>query len=150
MKVKYEFNPFAQTGVELPRGADREEVLESAAEYIKEQILSSVADRVSPVQGHGKFKPLSKDYLAKKREAGHPGVPNLEFSGDMLGALNTRVKGNKIVVEVLGHESEKADGHCKLSGRKNNTPMRRFIPASDEQFKNSIMQGVARIIKNGG
>lgn len=147
--VRFTFDPFDATGVDLPEGADKKDVLEAGAEYLLEQVLGHVSKQASPVQGHGRFPSLSKDYAAKKKAAGHPAIPNLLFDGDLMDAVRTYAKGNKIVIEVTGEQGAKADGHCNLSG-DSELPLRRFIPDEGEKFKPAILNGLARIIKTGG
>jgi len=149
-KVRFEFNPLKELDIELPEDADRDEVLDAAAEYLKDQILNACSKQRSPVDGT-KFPKLSKDYKAFKKAAGHPGIPNLEFSSDMLSAVDVYRKGNRIVAEVTGDQSDKADGHCNHSG-DSSLPLRRFIPlkGEDDGFSEKIMNGIERIIRRGG
>ena len=147
--VRFEFNPFEATGAELPEGADKADALEEAAQFLREEVLNYMGNENSPVAGHGAFPKLSKEYARRKREAGHPAVPNLEFDGDLKDAIQVYPKGNRLVIEVTGAEGAKADGHCNLSG-DSSLPLRRFIPDDGEQFKRPILEGIARIIKSGG
>lgn len=144
--VRFSFNPFEETGITLPEGADKSDVLEAGAEFLLESVLEYMGNETSPVQGHGAFARLSKKYAEKKKADGHPPVPNLEYDGEMKDAIKSYVRGNKIVIEVTGKQGAKADGHCNHSGASD-LPLRRFIPAEGETFKRPIMEGIARIIK---
>ena len=63
----------------------------------------------------------------------------MELFGDMIDAMKVRIFGNnRIAVEITGEQAEKADGHNKLTGRKNKTRRRRFIPADNQKFKKKI------------
>jgi len=146
-KVRFDFDPFELTGVDLPAGADKDDVLEEVGQYVVEEILSYVANKNSPVQGHGNFPALSKEYRKRKIESGRPGVPDLVFDGDMLDALNHGTRGTQVRIEVTGSEADKADGHCNLSG-DSDLPLRRFIPDEGETFKKPIVDGIARIIRS--
>ena len=146
---RFTFNPFDATGAELPEGADKSDTLEAASQFLLEEVLDHMSDQKSPVAGHGTFPKLSKDYAKRKRAAGGAPVPNLELFGDLKFAINVYPKGNRIVIEVAGDQGAKADGHCNLSG-SSSLPLRRFIPDEGEQFKASILDGIASIIKNGG
>lgn len=148
-EVRFEFDPFEELGEDLPDGADRREVLEACADYIRDSVLEYVGSQNSPVSGHGSFPSLSKEYAKRKREAGHPPVPNLELSGEMLSSIRARVRGTSIVIDVAPSQADKADGHCNHSG-DSDLPLRRFIPAADETFKKPIIDGIKRIIRSGG
>lgn len=147
--VRFEFDPFQATGEPLPEGADKNEVLEAASEYLLEQVLGYVGNKTSPVAGHGSFPGLSKEYAARKKAQGLPPVPDLVLSGEMLDAVTTYAKGNRIGIEVTGDQGAKADGHCNHSG-ESELPLRRFIPDEGEQFKRPILDGIRRIIRSGG
>ena len=116
-RVGFTFDPYKLTGEPLPKGADRQETNEQIAEFVREQVLTHMDRRTSPVAGHGKFEPLSKDYKKRKQAAGLPGVPDLEFSGDLKAAIDTRASSRSVRLEVTGDQAPKADGHCNLSGR---------------------------------
>lgn len=122
---------------------DKREAKQVIADLVKEEILSYVAETKSPVDGHGVFEKLSKDYAKKKKESGRPGKPDLVFYGDMLEALEvTPLPGSKVRVTFSEREQgEKAEGHCQhlKKSRDRGLPMRRFIPARGEVFKSEIM-----------
>ena len=147
--VRFTFNPFDETGAELPKGADKSEALEEAASFLRENVLEYMGNQNSPVAGYRKFKGLSKKYAEKKKKDGYPAVPNLEYFGDLKDAIKVYPKGNRLVIEVTGQEGAKADGHCNHSG-ESQIPLRRFIPDEGVTFKSPILNGIARIIKTGG
>lgn len=113
-------------------------------EFLKEQILLKVADAVSPVTGDA-FDRLSKEYKAKKSAEGYSTTPNLEVTGDMLGALDYQITSDGIEIGVYGDQAPKADGHNNFSG-KSQLPERRFIPDEGQEFSPDIMQDVDNII----
>lgn len=145
--VIFEFDPYEIAGVE-PNPDTEDEVRQECADFTVEKILDYVASENSPVQGHGKFKRLSKKYKHLKEKAGYSGVPDLSVTGNMLNALKATVSGDTIRVGITGKEGDKADGHCNLSG-ESRLPTRRFIPGSDESFKGPILEGIRRIVKAG-
>lgn len=149
-KISFEFNPFEETGATLPEGADKQQVLSDIADLVLEETISFMDNRQSPVQGHGSFPRLSKDYAKKKKAAGLPAVPNLEFEGDLKAAISASYKGNRVKISVDGGQSGKADGHCNFSG-DSPLPMRRFIPNAeeDETFKRQILSKVRDLIEEG-
>jgi hypothetical protein len=146
MKVSHDLNLSELfPDIQLPKKG-RKEAEDLIADLIREEILSHVADQNSPVAGHGKFPKLNKEYKEKKKGEGLPGLPNLEFSGDMLDALEVYpVRGGVIRVEISGEEAPKADGHNNHSG-DSTLPLRRFIPDDGETFKKKILSGVRDIL----
>lgn len=146
-EVIFEFDPYELTG-EDPNPDTEEDVRQECADFARDQILNYVANENSPVQGHGKFKKLSKDYKKFKQKSGLPGVPDLIFSGDMLDALKATVEGSVVRVGITGKQGDKADGHCNLSG-ESKLPTRRFIPDHDEHFKGPILSGIRAIVRKG-
>ena len=144
--VRFKFNPFKATGLDKPKGANRTEALEAIRALVEESVLSDVAQARSPVAGHGKFPALSKEYKKIKRASGRSGKPDLEFKGKMLEALDTKVSGNSIILETLGKQGDKADGHCNHSG-DSKLPLRRYIPKEKETLKKPIMDGIRRLIR---
>jgi hypothetical protein len=147
-KVEFVFDPFEATGESVPEGSSKREVLDEISDYVKERILDSVASQKSPVKGYD-WPKLSKSYKKFKEESGHPGVSDLQFSGDLLDALQVKkTRGNKIKVVIEGSQAPKADGHNNHSG-ESTLPLRRFIPSEDDgdEFKGDIIDGIAQIIR---
>ena len=145
--VKYTFDPFELLGITAPENqVEKVSRLKEAADFVKESIRDYCENQTSPVQGHGQFKRLTKDYAVKKLKAGQPPIPNLILDDEMLNAIQTGVSGSKITIKVTGKQGAKADGHCDHSG-ESRIPLRRFIPLEDESFKAPIMNGVKRILR---
>lgn len=147
-KVEFVFDPFEATGESVPKGANKREVLDEISDYVKESILDAVGSHKSPVKGYS-WPKLSKDYKKFKESSGHPGVADLQFSGDLLDALQVKkTRGNKIKVVIEGAQAPKADGHNNHSG-ESQLPLRRFIPSADDgdEFKSDIIDGIAQIIR---
>lgn len=129
---------------DVPR-KDRKKAKEDVADYLVGQILRNVSKGSSPVKGHGSFKSLNKEYA--KKEKGGNRTANLELEGDMLDALDTRIKGNRLEVGIFAKGQQgKADGHNNHTGRSE-LPLRRFIPVESETFKKPILDGMKRIAK---
>lgn len=143
---RYSFDPFEQTGLDAPTGRKKGDALRAIADFVLEEVLSSVATTNSPVEGHGKFQGLSKEYRASKRASGRPGRADLEFTGKMLEAIRTGVSAGEVFIQIKGKQGDKADGHNHLVG-DGDLPVRRFIPDKNEAFKKSIMKGVRRLIR---
>jgi hypothetical protein len=148
-KVTYEFDPFELTGLEKPKGVPRREILKEIRDFTVEAVVGYVNTTRSPVQGHGKFKRLTRDYKKRKVAAGGSSVPDLLLSGDMLSALKAPIKGVGIELGIKGKQGPKADGHNNHSG-DSELPLRRFIPDEDdgETFKKPIIDGMKKIIRS--
>lgn len=146
-KVEYIFDPFEITNRDPLPTDKRAEALDDISNFVLESVLQHVGETNSPVSGHGKFKALGKAWKAKKEEEGGTPIPNLEFTGSMLSALECNIKGGKLVLRIKGSESDKADGHNNHSG-KSEIPTRRFIPleSDGETFKKEIINGIKTII----
>lgn len=141
--VKYTFDPFEITGREKPKGSKRVEALNDISDFLKVEILDRVSSGNSPISGYGKFPKLTKPYADRYKRGDR--TPNLELTGDMLGALDVSIKGNRVTVSIGGSEAAKADGHNNHSGQSA-LPLRRFIPDAKEFFKKDIENGIKRII----
>ena len=146
--VKYTFNPFDLVGEDVPTSG-KTTVLRDIASFVRDSLLDKVGDGMSPVKGRGRFKALSPAYRSKKGASGRPPIPNMEFNGDMLDALETKIEGNQITVSISGSEGDKAEGHNQHS-KASELPVRRFIPngKQDETWKRDILAGIKGIIKN--
>lgn len=120
-------------------------VKEEIGEYLVEQILAATAESKSPVAGYGKFPSLSKEYKKFKEESGRSGVPNLDFEGDMLSALDYEITDDGLKIGVFGDQAPKADGHNNLSGASS-LPLRRFLPDIGESFKKDIDAEIEAIL----
>lgn len=144
--VKFKFNPFVLLGVDPPKGvANRQQSLKDMSDFLLEQVLQDVGKAFSPVLD-APFDPLSKSYSKFKRSKGRGGRANLEFKGDLLNALKTKVQGNQITLITEGKQAGKADGHNNHSGRSL-LPERRYIPKPRESFREGILDGMRRIVE---
>ena len=147
----WKFKPLEELGIEIPRGA-RREALEAAADYIRTAMLDYIGEGKSPVSGFGKFPGYTKNYKDFKKGESSASTVNLELSGEMLDALDARVTGSTISVNVYGDaELEgKAEGN-NLGTYGQADPIRgkarRFIPVGSEKLKKDILQGVKDILK---
>jgi hypothetical protein len=142
-KVEYLFDPFE--GLEL-KGEAKKKALDEAADYLLSAILTDVGESRSPVSGR-EFPELNEEY-AKKEHGGRRSAI-LELSGDMLGSLIVKRKGDKILVTVPESEQGKADGHNNFSG-KSKLKKRQFIPNPDkkEQFRPDIRDELLNIAED--
>ncbi len=123
----------------------KREVLTDIGDLIIENTLVMVGDQKSPINGEGKFKPLSKDYKEfKQSEVGNK-LANLELNGDLMSSVDYEIAGSKIKVGVFGSEAPKADGHNNLSG-KSSLPQRRFLPDKSQEYVSSVQKEIDRII----
>lgn len=155
-KIKFDFSPFKYSDYNRNEFDDSDQIRieELVSDYVVESMLAKIEDTQSPVGGEGRFKPLSKEYKAFKRDVLGTTKANLSLSGDMLESLHIKfLQNNRLQVTVTDEEQDKADGHCNFSGRSR-LPKRRFIPnASEKQdFIDDIQKGIAAIIdkvKNG-
>jgi len=150
-KVEFTFDPFKEGGVQdikdkLTAGEIRE-VNDTIKEFIRSQVIADMDKKVSSVDGTT-FQRLSKKYKKLKQAAGKPGIPNLEFDGDLKNAIQVVHAGDgmlKIKVRE-GPQADKADGHCNHSG-DSDLPPRRFIPAKKQSFREPINKKMASLIK---
>lgn len=111
---------------------------EQIGELIVEQILESLADVRSPVQGGDYKTKLSKGYAKKKQEETGSTEANLDLSGEMINAIDYRIKGNTIQIGVFDKTNAgKADGHNNFSGMSK-LPTRQFLPKEGQDFRNDI------------
>jgi hypothetical protein len=126
----------------------KKELLEKVGRYLVESMLDKIAEGISPVEGEGKFKKLTKHYADE--EKGGDKTANMDEHGDMLNALTFKVVGNKIRVGIF--EKDQAiksfahntgfRGHPTLEGK---APRRQFIPEKDQSLKSDILSGIGDI-----
>lgn len=116
-------------------------------EFVKEQILLSVAESSSPISGGAFKKSLSAAYKKQKEADGLPGVANLELTGEMLDSLDYKTTKDGIEIGVFGRAALRADGHNNFSG-ESELPGRQFLPKEGESFKPSIQKEIDRIIRD--
>ena len=150
-KVIFEFDPFEIAGVDEPNPKTKKKVLQDCADFALVQTFEYMNAQTSPVQGHGRFKKLTKDYKKIKVAQGGAPVPDLFLEGAMQGALKASVKGGMVRLGVNGgKQGDKADGHCNFSG-ESELPLRRFVPNPEdgETFKKPILDGIRRIVREG-
>ena len=124
----------------------KRKIKEDVGEYLKEQILLSVGESKSPVSGE-RFPALSKSYKKFKEDSSRQGTANLEFTGDMLDAVDYELTTDGIKIGVFGAEAGKADGHNNFSG-DSDLPQRRFLPEKNQRFKAEIEQEIQRIVSD--
>lgn len=146
MKLAFEFDPFELAGVEPPKNPTlRRQAKEEIGQYVLAEVLDACADGRSPVSGGAWKHSLSKEYKARKEATSGVGYANMELNGDMLDALEvTQKTGNKLALQIDGHEGDKADGHNNFSG-DSELPTRQFIPKPGQTFKRDIISGIRRI-----
>jgi hypothetical protein len=147
-KVIYEFKPFEDNGLDLPARNARRDALEEIASYVRDEILQYVGEGKSPVSGGEWKKTLSPEYKKIKNEISGVKFANMELYGDMLDALDYKVKtdGTISIGWFGGEQAAKADGHNNFSG-KSTLPVRQSIPKPGEVFKRDIVAGMKEIAK---
>lgn len=120
--------------------SDRAELKERIGELLVEQILESVADAKTPVEGGEYKRVLSPEYGKFKREETGSDKANLDLTGEMLSSLDFKIKGDKIELGIFDSmEAPKADGHNNFSG-ESKLPTRQFLPKEGQEFKANIQE----------
>jgi len=121
----------------------REEYKNEIGELVLDEILRSVGNGKSPVDGYGAFEKLNATY-AKEQKGGNR-TANLELDGDMLDSLEYKTTEAGIEIGIFkSSEVGKADGHNDFSG-KSKLPTRRFIPKGTEKFDKDIQDKIKTI-----
>lgn len=147
----YEFNPFKETGISVPKES-RAAALEECATYIKEKILANCGDGKTSVQGGLWKRKLSDGYAKIKKEESSSVFANLELHGDLLDSLDTFIKGqNKVVVAITDDSQlDKAEGNLLGSYGRTENPdnAREFMPHKrGQKLSEEIMEGVREILE---
>jgi hypothetical protein len=128
------------------------EVKRRVGNYVVNEILRSVGNGKSPVEGE-RFEKLTKEYADK--EHGGRRLPILELEGDMLSALKAEnKKGGGIEIGIKGSQAPKADGHNQISQEAKSWARetgrtqykRRFIPDDKQKFIEPIRKGIKNIL----
>lgn len=152
MAIKHDFDPIEETGIDVPKKHLRE-ALEAVAEFVKEQILSNTAEGKTSVK-NGKWRyELTPQYAKRKGQESSADFANLELSGDMLDALETKVVGERVRIQISGSEEGKAEGNLKgtygqSSPIKGGKYAREFMPYKrGQELSPDIMDGVETILE---
>jgi hypothetical protein len=151
-KVSFEFNPFKETELKVPKDK-KEEALEEIQDFVREQVLSHVGEGRSPVQGGAWKKSLSSEYKQVKKKFSSVGFANLEMEGEMLDALEVkRLNSERLSLQVTGEQAGKAEGNNLGSYGKSpdRSKAREFIPQSNQTLKKEIWKGIEEILKKYG
>ncbi len=128
---------------------DRRAVAEEVGELLKEEILLSVGNAKSPIAGENiNFKALSPGYKKFKKESARPGIPNLEFTGNMLDQLEARTTTRGVELGIIGSRAEVAENHNQLDGDIDNFPKRRFLPDVGGSFRKKINDKLKSIVND--
>jgi hypothetical protein len=150
MAIKYDFDPEKLTGIKIARGAKRD-ALDEVADFVKEAILSNTADGKSSVKGGHWKKKITKPYWKNvKSEESNANFANMELTGDMLDALETRVVSGKVRIEIAGDQADKAEGNLLGSyGREPDTSKaREFMPHKrGQELSPDIVAGIKDILE---
>ena len=110
--------------VNVPKNS-RAAIAEEVGALLKEEILLSVGSAKSPIAGEKpSFDALSPSYKKFKKEQGRGGIPNLEFTGNMLDQLQAKVTSKGVEIGIVGGRAEIAENHNQLSGNIDNFPKR--------------------------
>lgn len=128
--------------------SDKKEFLKQVGQYLVDSMLDKIAEGVSPVEGAGKFKKLTKHYA--EEEKGGERTANMDEHGDMLQALTYKVVGNKIEIGIFDEDQAIKSyahntgfrGHPFLEGK---APKRQFIPEGKQKLRPDILSGIGDI-----
>lgn len=134
----------------MPKGlseATKTRIKNDVGDFLLESIPGYLSRGESPVKGEN-FPKLSPEYKKKKRAEGLPGIPNLEFEGDMLDSMKFKKTDDGIEIGFFGKEAAKADGHLHFSPESKNAtaPRRRFLPGEGEEFVGPVQTSIERIV----
>lgn len=120
--------------------SDQDELKSRIGELLVEQILETVADARTPIEGGEYKRTLSKEYGKFKTEETGSNKANLDLTGEMLSSLDYKIEGNKIKLGIFDAiEAPKADGHNNFSG-ESKLPTRQFLPKEGQDFKSNIRE----------
>jgi hypothetical protein len=143
---KYSFNPIKELNLDIPKDK-RQQALEEAAAFLKEQSLDYIAQGKSPVTGR-KWAGLSKEYKTKKSEESGVDFANLELHGDLLDSFSVEASGNKITLDVGDDQQGKAEGHITgIYGNSSKVKPRKFMPQPGEKFTGKIIEELKSLLK---
>ncbi len=147
-RIKYDFNPFALTGISPENLKDKDAVMKKLGKLVTKTIKEKAANQKSAVSKRGKWARLSKEYAKDKKKGNR--TANLKLTSEMLGSLDTKKLAGRNVLRtaVSEDENEKADGHCNFSGNSK-LPERRFIPNVEdgETWQKALIKEMGKIIK---
>jgi len=147
----YKFDPFEETGIEVPKNK-RAEALEVVASFLKEQMLLYIGEGVSPLS-QGKWKRgLTKDYKEIKGQESSATFANLELSGEFLSSLIVEPEKNKIIIDVAEDQEGKAEAFLTGQygkGKMEDDYRREFMPTDDngKSFKRDILKNIKEILQ---
>ncbi len=133
------------------RGEDRKALLDTIGEFLVAEIIQSVEAGVSPVQGQGEFKELSKPYA--DREKNGDVKANLDLNGDMLNALTYKVLSTNTIEVGIFDKDQAKKSYAHNTGYKGHPTLarkglkRQFIPDEKQKFDKTIRDGIDEIIQ---
>ena len=107
--------------------------------------MEAIGSAKSPVQGEA-WPALDAQYKKAKTKAGGSGKADLELEGDLLDSFKAKDTPTGAKFGHFGDQAPKADGHNKLSGKTNDTPQRRYLPAEEQKYKVPTTREVERIV----
>lgn len=148
-KFKFEFDPFDYAKVEKPKGRKLSSILDEVADLVKEAVLTDVGETRSSVTGRIWPGLQSKEYKAEKKAQGGSSRADLELTGSMLDALTVKRTRRGTLELFVDSEKEqgKVDGHNNFTGQSK-LPERKFIPASDEDFRPGIRKKIKSLLES--
>lgn len=146
MKIEHKISPDLSG---IPQD-QRKDALEAAAEFIKEQMLSYIAEGESPVDGGKWRKELTEKYAEIKDKLSSSNFANMELSGELLDSLEFLANSRSISIVVPSDQAGKAEGNLIGSyGQDKPRPKyaREFMPyKKNQQLRDEILQGVDEIL----
>lgn len=132
-RVVYEFEPDEPV---------TNEGLREIADYLKTEMLQHIGEGRSPVSGGSWKKSLSPAYEKVKEKLSSKHFANMELTGAMLDALETKIVNGKIQIGWFGGE-QAAKAHNHNVG--DTLPQRQMIPNPGDSFRRDIVQGAKDI-----
>jgi len=143
----FKFNPIEDLNLDIPK-KNIKSALEEAANYIREEMLSYIAEASSPVSGGKWVKGLTKEYAEKKSEESSSGIANLENTGSFLDTLDVSVNGKELVVSVAEEKEDIATGHLTGEyGKNSRVRPRQFMPQDGQKFKRDILSNLKTLLQ---
>jgi hypothetical protein len=143
-KIKFDFKPFKELGINVKR-SEKRKVLREIVDYLLNQVPGDMDSQRSSVSGR-QWKGLSKEYASRKGS----NKADLELTGKLKESFSVSIRDNN-TVRVEFTDQDKADGHNNFSG-KSKLPLRQSIPneSKDQTFRRGILKDIEEIIGDGG
>lgn len=115
MQVKVSSNAIRVVESIKRRGINLSQAISSSLSKTAQHGVNIILDRTEKGVGYkGAFKPYSDAYSLFRAEAGRSQTPDLNFTGQMLGSMTTKVSGNQAEIFFSSaQQSRKASANNK-------------------------------------